>query len=320
MHQLARAEAMRLEREAIARWYREALGRRRRRSSCRRVPENRIHSWHLFPHAAAAGTALDRSQRVHRPRCAKQASAARSIGGRCTCIRTTANALAGRPSCSRSPRRSGSDSISLPLFPGMRNDERNYVVEVVREHLLGKHGLDCPQAEYTRITAVLGISAFYHDSAAALVVDGQIVAAAQEERFSRRKHDASFPQHAIDYCLHAAGLQPERPRLCRLLRQAAVEVRTTAGNLSRVAPVGFRSFVDVIPGWLREKLHVPRAVQPGPRRPLSPPAAALPSITSRTPPVRSFRRRLTKPRSSRFDGVGEWATASIGIGQGNHIR
>ena len=81
------------------------------------------------------------------------------------------------------------------------------------------------------MTAILGISAFYHDSAAALVVDGRIVAAAQEERFTRIKHDPAFPTHAIDYCLREAGLSAGRSRLRRVLRQAADQVRTAARDL-----------------------------------------------------------------------------------------
>ncbi len=84
------------------------------------------------------------------------------------------------------------------------------------------------------MTAILGISALYHDSAAALVVDGRIVAAAQEERFTRKKHDADFPRNAVDYCLREAGISAAESRLRRLLRQADHQVRAAAGNLSRL--------------------------------------------------------------------------------------
>ena len=81
---------------------------------------------------------------------------------------------------------------------------------------------------------ILGISAFYHDSAAALVRDGEIVAAAQEERFTRKKHDSRFPTHAVEYCLAEAGARLARSRLCCFLRQAVSEVRAAARNLHRV--------------------------------------------------------------------------------------
>ena len=85
------------------------------------------------------------------------------------------------------------------------------------------------------MTAILGISAFYHDSAAALVVDGEIVAAAQEERFTRKKHDPGFPAQAIAYCLQEAGAR-RGSRLRRVLRQAADQVRAAAGDLPGLRP------------------------------------------------------------------------------------
>src|SRR6266567_3976693 len=86
------------------------------------------------------------------------------------------------------------------------------------------------------MTAILGISAFYHDSAAALVVDGEVVAAAQEERFSRQKHDAGFPAQAVDYCLREAE---------RLLE-----------TYLAFAPAGLRSFAQARPVWIKEKLRL----------------------------------------------------------------
>ncbi len=85
---------------------------------------------------------------------------------------------------------------------------------------------------------VLGISAFYHDSAAALIRDGEIVAAAQEERFTRKKHDARFPENAIRYCLHEAGVDGEKVDRVRLLRKAFREIRSLARNLSGLRAKG----------------------------------------------------------------------------------
>ena len=82
-------------------------------------------------------------------------------------------------------------------------------------------------------TTILGISAYYHDSAACLVRDGEIVAAAQEERFTRKKHDAGFPHHAVAYCLREGGITRGRARLRRLLRQAAAQVRAPPRDLPR---------------------------------------------------------------------------------------
>ena len=116
---------------------------------------------------------------------------------------------------------------------------------------------------------ILGISAFYHDSAAALVEDGRMVAAAQEERFTRKKHDSRFPAHAIAYCLGEAGAaSPISTR--RFLRQAVPEIRAPAGNLPGVRAAGLRVFRMAMPLWLREKLFQRRAprkfeVRPGGR-------------------------------------------------------
>ena len=101
---------------------------------------------------------------------------------------------------------------------------------------------------------ILGLSAFYHDSAAALVEDGRIVAAAQEERFTRKKFDARFPRQAIEYCLQARPGLSSRSGQRRFLRQAVHQVRAPAGNISDVEPAGFTSFRMALPLWLREKL------------------------------------------------------------------
>ena len=84
------------------------------------------------------------------------------------------------------------------------------------------------------MTAILGISAFYHDAAAALVIDGNIVAAAQEERFTRKKHDDSFPTHAIEYCLNAAGLSPEKLDYVGFYDKPPPEVRTASRDIPGV--------------------------------------------------------------------------------------
>src|SRR5437868_10857916 len=101
---------------------------------------------------------------------------------------------------------------------------------------------------------VLGISAFYHDSAAALVDDGQIVAAAQEERFSRKRHDARFPRAAIAYCLSAAGLRPADIDHVAFYDKPFLKFERLLETYLAFAPRGFRSFRMAIPLWLREKL------------------------------------------------------------------
>src|SRR4026208_812429 len=104
------------------------------------------------------------------------------------------------------------------------------------------------------MTTILGISAFYHDSAAALVRDGEIVAAAQEERFTRKKHDASFPQHAIDYCLKAASLAPGQGDYVCFYEKPLRKFERLLETYLAFAPSGFRSFKMALPLWLKERV------------------------------------------------------------------
>ena len=116
------------------------------------------------------------------------------------------------------------------------------------------------------MTAILGISAFYHDSAAALVVDGRIVAAAQEERFSRRKHDAEFPTQAIEYCLDEGGLTANQLDYVGFYDKPLLKFSRLLETYLAFAPSGFWSFARSMPVWLRQKLHLPREISRGLRR------------------------------------------------------
>lgn len=111
------------------------------------------------------------------------------------------------------------------------------------------------------MTAILGISAYYHDSAAALVVDGNIIAAAQEERFTRKKHDHVFPTKAIAYCLEEGGLQPDDLDYVGFYDKPMLKFGRLIETYVAFAPQGFRSFVKAMPLWLREKLHLPRIMK-----------------------------------------------------------
>ncbi len=101
---------------------------------------------------------------------------------------------------------------------------------------------------------ILGISAFYHDSAAALVVDGKVVAAAQEERFTRRKHDPGFPAHAVRYCLEAAGIKADELDHVVFYEKPFLKFERLLETYLAFAPRGFQSFRKAIPVWLKEKL------------------------------------------------------------------
>ena len=101
---------------------------------------------------------------------------------------------------------------------------------------------------------ILGISAYYHDSAAALVIDGRIVAAAQEERFSRRKHDARFPVHAVRFCLEHAHLAPDDIDAVVFYEKPFLKCDRLLETYLACAPRGYRSFAMAMPLWIREKL------------------------------------------------------------------
>ncbi|MFM7865473.1 MAG: carbamoyltransferase N-terminal domain-containing protein, partial [Planctomycetaceae bacterium] len=111
------------------------------------------------------------------------------------------------------------------------------------------------------MTAILGVSAFYHDSAAALVVDGRIVAAAQEERFTRKKHDPAFPLHAAQFCLQQAGLQPDQIDYIAFYEKPLVKFERLLETYLAFAPSGFGSFLMAIPVWLKEKLWQNRSLK-----------------------------------------------------------
>src|SRR3981189_3084360 len=111
--------------------------------------------------------------------------------------------------------------------------------------------------------AILGLRGFYHDSAAALVIDGTIVAAAQEERFTRIKHDPAFPRHAAAYCLGEAGLAPGDLHFVGFYEKPLTKFERLMETYLAYAPRGFRSFRMAMPLWLKEKLHMRRTLRHG---------------------------------------------------------
>ena len=169
------------------------------------------------------------------------------------------------------------------------------------------------------MTAVLGISAFYHDSAAALVIDGQIVAAAQEERFTRKKHDFRFPQAAIDYCLAEAGIGGEQLDHVAFYDKPLAKFERLLETYVTYAPWGFRSFVKAIPLWLRQKLHLPREMDRGLKRKYKGRYVFLDHHESHAASA-FFPSPFEEAAILTIDGVGEWTTASFGTGRGNRVE
>jgi carbamoyltransferase len=169
------------------------------------------------------------------------------------------------------------------------------------------------------MTAILGISAFYHDSAAALVVDGEIVAAAQEERFTRRKHDWQFPAHAIAYCLRESSLEPGQLDYVGFYDKPLLKFDRLLETYLAYAPVGLPSFLKAMPLWLKQKLHLPREIREGLGGDFRKRCVFLEHHESHAASA-FFPSPFEEAAILTLDGVGEWATASYGIGRGNRIE
>jgi carbamoyltransferase len=166
---------------------------------------------------------------------------------------------------------------------------------------------------------ILGISAFYHDSAACLVQDGRLVAAAQEERFTRKKHDYRFPQHAIDYCLSEAGVAPAQLDHVAFYDKPLLKFERLLETYLAYAPVGFRSFLKGMPLWLRQKLYLPREMDRGLRKQFKGRYVFTEHHESHAASA-FFPSPFREAAILTLDGVGEWATASYGVGRGNKIE
>lgn len=171
---------------------------------------------------------------------------------------------------------------------------------------------------------ILGISAFYHDSAAALVQDGVVTAAAQEERFTRKKHDPGFPSRAIEYCVHSQGIRFEDIDFVVFYDKPFLKFERLLETYLAFVPRGFSSFRKAITVWLKEKLFQKTNL-----------IRALESFDENVPWLDRFRfseHHLSHAASAFYpspfeeaailtmDGVGEWATTSTGFGQGKHLR
>jgi carbamoyltransferase len=171
---------------------------------------------------------------------------------------------------------------------------------------------------------ILGISAYYHDSAAALLCDGDIACAAQEERFTRKKHDAAFPKQAIAWCLDKAGVQLDQVEHVVFYDKPLVKFERLLETYLATAPKGLRSFAMSMPIWLKEKLYLKKVLKQE--------LAALGRLDEKSlPPLRFAEHHQSHAASAFFpspfdraavlcmDGVGEWATTSAWLGEGNRL-
>jgi carbamoyltransferase len=164
---------------------------------------------------------------------------------------------------------------------------------------------------------ILGISAFYHDSAATLVVDGEIIAAAQEERFSRKKHDHRFPINAVKYCLREAGIKADQLDYVAFYDKPFLKFERLLETYLTYAPVGIQSFIKAMPLWIKEKLWMKELIKNEtgyegkilfPEHHESHAASAF------------FASPFNEAAFLTIDGVGEWTTTSYGVGNGNRLE
>ena len=169
---------------------------------------------------------------------------------------------------------------------------------------------------------ILGVSAFYHDSAACLIQDGKLVAAAQEERFSRKKHDPGLPANAMAYCLQAGRVGPGEIDILAFYDKPLTKFERLLTSFTAVAPRGLGSFMMGVPAWAREKAWIPAEIEEGLRR-----------LGYAKPRRFHFHEHHFSHAASAFyaspfseaavltiDGVGEWATTTIGVGEGAELK
>src|SRR5688572_14906816 len=170
---------------------------------------------------------------------------------------------------------------------------------------------------------ILGISAFYHDAAAALVIDGEVVAAAQEERFSRVKHTAEFPTQAIKFCLEFAGVDIDELDAVIFYDKPFLKFERLLETYYAFAPSGLRSFLQAIPVWLDKKIFLKKVIKEE--------LASLQKYDKKKITILFSEHHLSHAASSFFvspftssailtvDGVGEWSTATLGVGRAEKI-
>jgi carbamoyltransferase len=172
------------------------------------------------------------------------------------------------------------------------------------------------EREVSGTVNILGVSCFYHDSAAALVRDGDILAAAQEERFTRRKHDPNFPANAIRYCLEEGGITSADLDLVVFYEKPFIKFERILETYLTFAPLGFASFIMALPMWLKQKLWMREHIA----KDLDYSGKILFAEHHESHAASAFYPSpFAEAAILTLDGVGEWATTSYGIGQDNHF-
>ena len=164
---------------------------------------------------------------------------------------------------------------------------------------------------------ILGISSFYHDSAACILKDGDIIAAAQEERFTRKKHDQNFPSNAIKYCLNEAGINASDLHIIAFYDKPFLKFERILETYLAFAPLGLFSFLKAIPIWIKKKLWIKEII----KKELNYSGTILfPEHHASHAASAFYASPFQDAAFLTMDGVGEWATTSYGVGNGNNMR
>jgi carbamoyltransferase len=166
---------------------------------------------------------------------------------------------------------------------------------------------------------VLGISAFYHDSAAAIISDGEIIAAAQEERFTRIKHDAEFPKSAVEYCLKTAGITAKQLDAVVFYEKPLLKLERLLETYLAYAPHGLRQFMKAVPVWCNQKLFIPREIDSGLGGEYTGPILFSQHHEAHAASA-FFPSPFEEAAVLTVDGVGEWATTTWGVGKGSKLE
>ncbi|MEW6200539.1 MAG: carbamoyltransferase [bacterium] len=164
---------------------------------------------------------------------------------------------------------------------------------------------------------ILGISAYYHDSAACIVIDGEIIAAAQEERFTRKKHDHRFPSNAVQYCLKESNLKPDEINYVAFYDKPFIKFERILETYLAFAPAGLSSFLMAIPLWLKQKLWLTEVIA---RETKYRGKILFPEHHESHAASAFFPSPFKEAAIITADGVGEWATASYGVGHDNRVE
>ncbi|HTZ11465.1 MAG TPA: carbamoyltransferase N-terminal domain-containing protein, partial [Candidatus Margulisiibacteriota bacterium] len=164
---------------------------------------------------------------------------------------------------------------------------------------------------------ILGISCFYHDSAACLINDGEIIGAAQEERFTRKRHDFNFPSQAINWCLREGGIEANDLDLAVFYDKPFIKFERILETSLTYAPSGLSQFIQAMPLWLKQKLWIPELI----RKELGYKKEVLFTEHHESHAASAFYPSpFQEAAFLTMDGVGEWDTASFGVGDGNQIE